>query len=350
MNLPKNNRLIHLPLKALLLLLIAVCSSCSLGEGEFLDSARSVIYVCGQYNLRACYWKVDDGHSVRVDLTTPLGTATEAKSLFMDGDDVYVAGYYYYAINKPCYWKNGQFIDLYPPSANGECKANSIYVHNGTPYIAGYYYSSGIYNACYWVRNNPPIVLASGASGTQVLAILAEGNNIHAVYTNPGANLYYWKNGSSTPILSGMTSFDTARMVFRDNSLHIGILYKNGTYFIQYWINGTLFPWIESDAGPKPIGFDLYRGDIHISYTDSSNRGVQWSRSSQIASQLGLPSPSCASAIKHAGSSRYIAGAHTNNYIPYLSKDGVVIPLDNMGSAVVTINDIALGPKSSLSE
>ena len=68
---------------------------------------NGVVYTSGSAN-QACYWVNQE----RFDLP---GDGGEAEAIAVDGEDIYVAGWYN---NGSCYWKNGVRIDL---TVNRDC-------------------------------------------------------------------------------------------------------------------------------------------------------------------------------------------------------------------------------------
>jgi hypothetical protein len=131
----------------------------------------------------------------------PLDGYAYANDIFIDGEDVYVAGENVKGTNGTCnpvIWKNGEEIvlrhDLYRMSAR------SVAVANGHVYVAGYgennFWSP---QAVLWVDGDPRLLWewddSHGATATS-LAISGAGDVYVAGYTNLGPTL--WKNGDPT--------------------------------------------------------------------------------------------------------------------------------------------------------
>ena len=77
----------------------------------------------------ATLWK--NGEPIR--LSDGTGNA-EARSVYVAGDDVYVAGYMIFGSNPiAVVWKNGTAVPLSTRSSN----AGSVYVNGGLVYVAG---------------------------------------------------------------------------------------------------------------------------------------------------------------------------------------------------------------------
>jgi hypothetical protein len=167
------------------------------------DEVYNCVYV-------PCYWK--DGQ--RIDLIPfgaadkisipewPRGISGYALSMFVDGDDVYVAGF----VNRekacwpclPCYWKNGTRIDLDLGSAD-EGEAFGICISEGDVYQCGYVekYGGGRM-PCYW-KNGIRIDLPCSRARGFATSISVSPAGVYVSGYNWGA-FGYWGNGSWTPL------------------------------------------------------------------------------------------------------------------------------------------------------
>jgi hypothetical protein len=140
------------------------------------------IYVAGQGGGEAQYWK----NSQAVNL--PNGTI--ANSIFVSGNDLYVAGQEYLGggIHQIArYWKNSIAVNL----TNGisYAGANDIYVSGNDTYVAGWE-SVGNAHAKYWKNG----IAVSLSNGTQAKSIFVSGNDVYVAGDNNGT-AKYWKNG-----------------------------------------------------------------------------------------------------------------------------------------------------------
>jgi len=126
-------------------------------EATCIYVSGSDVYIGGNYGVyevgrqQACYWKND----VRTDLP---GNQSFVTGIFVENGKVYVSGGcdYEFAnhnntkIGLPCYWVDGQKIDL---QIEERCAGISgIFVDNGTVYTLGTRVFSNPY-ACYWKDN-----------------------------------------------------------------------------------------------------------------------------------------------------------------------------------------------------
>ncbi|MEI6080242.1 MAG: hypothetical protein WCQ53_06385, partial [bacterium] len=99
----------------------------------------SSVYTAGVSENRAAYYAPGGAKTL---LAIPANASvSSAGSIFVDGQDVYVAGNYY-VLDKEyaCYWKNGERTDLTDGMATHEfSEARAITVKNGNVYVAGFY-------------------------------------------------------------------------------------------------------------------------------------------------------------------------------------------------------------------
>lgn len=155
------------------------------------------VYVAGNDTgqLIAKYWK--NGNAVNL----PNGSGySSANDIYVSGNDVYVAGvvggiidygdgYWDYGPPSAVYWKNGIAV----PLPNGT-DAFSIYVAGNDVYVAGreYRYVAGDLEirAKYW-KNGIAINLPNG---TQAKSIYVSGKDVYVAGDNNG-KAKYWKNG-----------------------------------------------------------------------------------------------------------------------------------------------------------
>ncbi len=93
-------------------------------------------------------------NTTKYELTVPsTTTSSRATGIHLGGSDVYISGYYNAGSgNRPCYWKNGERVDLSDGSDGFAYKANAIFFKDGSVYVAGSYYNSTIGKniSCYW--------------------------------------------------------------------------------------------------------------------------------------------------------------------------------------------------------
>ena len=173
------------------------------------------VYIAGGYATSGVEIPFYYENGIRTD----LGNNGRARSIFVSGTDVYVAGN---NNGYPCYWKNGVKIDLPTIGSGGD--ANSILVYGTDVYVAGNVYVAGInhddpYYPCYW-KNGARIDLnlTDLYYGGIANSIFVSGTDIYVggeAYFSRGSDDYswgcYWKNGVMTDLwefqLGGIKSF-----------------------------------------------------------------------------------------------------------------------------------------------
>jgi hypothetical protein len=168
-----------------------------------------------------CFWK----NGVKTDLSLPKFTIGGGLgySIYVSGDDVYIAGWIkVYTgkpdlgyVSRPCFWKNGARTDLDLPRKTedgGNGLASSIFISNGDVYIAGSYSetwnrvsSSSI--PCIW-KNGIRTDLATIDDPAQANSIFVSGNDVYVAgdeYLEEPEHTFfpcYWKNGVRTDLPS----------------------------------------------------------------------------------------------------------------------------------------------------
>jgi hypothetical protein len=184
----KNDKIMYLPID-------------ELGDGNSIYISNNDVYISwyneyytDKYNLiyTPCYWK----NGERIDLSKPLYNYDGlAFSIFVLDNDVYVAGYISdrdYDI--PCYWKNGVRIELQNPSKNS-C-AFGIIVNNDDVYVAGFFEEDNAVIPCYW-KNGQKTNLSNINGGRALSISMCNGNIYISGYTKNENDIEipcYWKN------------------------------------------------------------------------------------------------------------------------------------------------------------
>ncbi len=257
--------------------MLAGCSNSSGGGG----GSNPGVYIAGYYSNGtrkiACYWK--DG--AKTDLTDPGPTDSngeaEAQAIFVDGENIYVAGFYkddsggqYVA----SYWKNGSITDLTDGST--DAKAYALYVVSGPDvYVAGYYNSGAKRQAAYWVNSSGNLnnLDDDGAGNhSEARAIFVAGDVYTAGYYFDAARNQpaYWTGTSRTILpVGGGGNFGEAR----DVAVLGGTVYVSGQYTdfgsgqvrAVYWISGVKQPDLPTSSYPA-LAFSIFTegGSIYV--------------------------------------------------------------------------------------
>lgn len=145
-------------------------------------------------------------------------TDLHATSIFVAGEDVYLAGYefnwdvnngWYHYPERAMLWKNG----VPQPITDGlhEASASSLVVVNDDVYVAGYE-SNGARNVAVVWRNGIAIPLGDGTIDSYATSVFVMGDDVYvAGYESYGAPSYtmraiLWKNGQPQQLTEGYTA------------------------------------------------------------------------------------------------------------------------------------------------
>jgi hypothetical protein len=284
----------------------------------------------GVYYTVACYWK--DG--AIVELYNVAGNDAEAQSIFIDGVDVYVSGYYTSSGTKiACYWKNGTRVDLYTSGTISESDALSIAVEASFVYIAGFYVNGSGYNSCYWKNPSSESSSTSDSLNTLMTAVSTKAESVFVL----GGTVYiagyystathyipcYWVNNSDT-----ITSFSLDDGVLWGYATSISVS-KNIVYIAGHQGTKKSCYWTDDDGEVEQIDLDTSDfaqayslsiletdvTDVYISgryhdNTDGVKRACYWKNNSstKVILEQNTSTDSSANSIFLTDSDTYIAG------------------------------------------
>lgn len=215
------------------------------GEPHFLETPKVIsmysmsvnngkVYMVGEaYNdngiLNAVYY-TDEGVVSLGD--TSIETA--ATSIFIENDDIYIAGYEAKnpsnLLRHGVYWKNEVQVEFSHPSDHSQPKG--IFVKDGDVYIVGDYYSkrnSIIQTCAIWV--NDSIAYHSFVS-LYLSRIFVDGGNI---YTADGSTAAYWKNDQKIELpINKNAVLGSAWSIFAvDNEVFVAGVENHGTGYMD---------------------------------------------------------------------------------------------------------------------
>jgi hypothetical protein len=271
-----------------------------------------------------CYWKNGD----RVDLPyNPGGNNSEnnVNSIFIDGKDVYCAGNIYNGTvihQNACYWKNGirHNVKIDNPTTQ-DSNITSIAVGGGIVYCAGY---EGL-NACFWMNDDVKNTLNQQAPVSGATSIYIDINYKLDFYISGYygtaltlTNACYWKNG--TDIISLTNSFDGSRA----NSIFVsgGKVYAAGLYSLGacYWEDGILNTLA---GGTQAFTVYVYNGDVYTAGNVGAASAAYWKNGMQIWVE---PTSSGANSIYIFDNDVYVTG-YINSQACYWKNSGSPISL-----------------------
>ena len=184
-------------------------------------SGAGTVYVSGEYTnssstLVPAYW-VDNGTVTPYPLTTTAGS--NAKGIWSDGTDTYVAGRYYSGTAQAAaYWENGVSAAKELNVTGGQ--AYTVTAGSGGVYAAGTYFNStyGALQAAWWLNDSTNQTDLDGdvaSDATYAYGIAVDGTDVYVAGTQaPGGieEAVFWKNGVMTALESGVLS--SANAVF----------------------------------------------------------------------------------------------------------------------------------------
>ncbi len=289
-----------------------------------------VVYVAGYYldsaggdHKVAAYWK--DG-VLQADLYNVAGHSAEALSVFSDGTDVFIVGYYNDGTStNACYWKNGQAAVALPEQGAGNSKALSVFMENGIAYIAGYHTDTNEY-ACYWTvdtSNNDTISRVDFENTTEIKAedIFRSGGIVYVVG-------YYVSSGESIPCFwEGGVRYDLERDGNTGHGFAKSISVSNGVKYIGGYQNNKSCYWTGSTTAPSKndlytantahgFGITLQGTDVYVAgrYWDGVFKSCYWKDDGSVTTVDMVQDASAnaqAYSIDLSGNDVYVSGYDT---------------------------------------
>ncbi len=204
-------------------------------------------------NTRAIIWKNGE-----MTYLSDGKKNVQAKSVFVYGDDVYVAGNEVGVGNKILLWKNGEPSVL--PSAKAYAEVGSMTIsENGDIYVVGYDDGPVVW------KNREKLNENLGDAGTQLLGICLKGSDVYySGFRTDSESMYramVWKGTEATELTDG-TKDCMANAVWVSDS---GDVYAVGNQSsspkkAMFWKNGTL----EELSSDSYRAFDVTGQDNNI--------------------------------------------------------------------------------------
>ncbi|MGP1561634.1 MAG: hypothetical protein ACTTIC_06045 [Helicobacteraceae bacterium] len=271
------------------------------GGGNGKGTASEIIYVAGQCDNKAVYWKITDGKEEMVSLSKELD-GTKATSIAVSGDKVYVTGaqetvqaFYWVDGNKhelptgkkatgiafwgetfyisgadehnhAVYWKNGtEKVELEGDSAD----ANAIAVSGDAVYACG----TTDDEAVYWGSNKKKHKLSEVSKDGDAKSITVYKSAVYTAGKDEGM-ASYWKNGEKQDLY--VTTPSSANSIFIDKDGKVYVAGNNGGK-ATYWLNGVEQP-LSSKYGSEVFAITVASGSVYIagSNTNGGGKAVYW--------------------------------------------------------------------------
>lgn len=223
------------------------------------------VYVAGSIGNAAVLWK----NGVATYLTNGTQLAA-AKSVFVSGTDVYVAGHEHSVWGDIAkVWKNGVATNLgggvYPNGSFYDAHANSVFVSGSDVYVVGY----AANGATIW-KNGVATTMAGGTTQNyaEAFSVFVSGTDVYTagVAEVPSPNTVtakLWKNNLTINLAGNGTATAAANSVFVSGTdVYVaGSELISGTTVARVWKNGvaTTLSNIYSDAKSVFVsGTDVY--------------------------------------------------------------------------------------------
>ncbi len=293
--------------------------------------ARSItdtmnIYVAGSEGGVAQYWK----NRSLVNLSNGQNTG-HATSIYVSGNDVYVAGQEYlgggiHQIAK--YWKNGIAVNL--TDGVSYAGANDIFVSGNDKYVAGWE-SVGFAQAKYW-KNGIAVNLSDGWEANSIYVL---GNDVYVAGYDTGQVAKYWKNGIGVTLATNSSHYSSANDIYVAGAdvYMAGVSGEKIYYGEGYWEKGppSAVYWKNGIAVNLPNGSEAY--SIYVSGNDVYVAGREYDGHRLIAKYwkngiaIDLPNGTQAKSIYISGNDVYVAG--DNNGRAKYWKNGIEVSLSN---------------------
>ena len=323
--------------------------------------AEPVVYVAGYYNGGsgdvAAYWM----DSVRTDLPVPTGsTGARANDIFVNGDTVYVAGWYADPGTRnqvAAYWVNtGTAVALTSPGEIGE--ATGIAVENSTVYISGKTASADFSSetALVWVVGNAPTLLYSGepfAAATEIL--VRDGVAYVSGYYNTGTvtrGVSYWAGSTGVDLSGGIISQGWDIDVSPAGEVYVaGNVLSGSNYASAYWtdtdsgiVSTTLYvDTVTVGNWSRVTGIDEVDGTVYAAgyyETDTNQFAAYWVHTPPAgpSAPINLSSGSRndrATDVTVSGGTVYVVGTvrPSDRLVAMLWTDGDAVVLHDSGVA-----------------
>ena len=182
-----------------------VLASCDVGAAIDTDPGPKVtVYVVGLDNSKPCYWV--NGEKVEIPVND-LGENPNASNITVSNGSVYVAGGYFSGSANHYYYKKGSSQPetlVFPESSNNNI--TGIAGYGGSAYVTGYYqtFIDGQYysRACYW-KDGSCTQLSNPEPKKESMAhaITISNGSVYVAGTYDG-KACYWKDGE-VPVTLG---------------------------------------------------------------------------------------------------------------------------------------------------
>lgn len=308
------------------------------------------VYLAGQSNDEAVVWKNEAADT--------LASGSVAQSVFVDGNDTYVAGWSWNSAGTPIatYWKNGNAVTL--ADGTTDTWAKSIVVSGGDVYVAGFAYGNRVDARC-WKNGVSQPLASGGATSTIAVSCFISGSDVYVagwVFNLNGQPVAaYWKNGDLVLLTDGTSPcmaesiFVTGHDVYVAGTIDLQLsntlptaVFAIGTEGIAtYWKNGKAVT-LSSNGRAQSIfvnGPDVYvSGSIYSTDVVGLTPGgstfgdlaVYWKNGNVVKLVNDKNSDAYSISVTNHGDV-YTAGTVDNQAVYWINNDAQHLPIPVQG-------------------
>jgi len=283
----------------------------------------------------AKYWR----NGMAVNLTSGANDA-EAYSVFVDGIDVYVAGWEMQGTNRVAkYWKNGTAVSL----TNGtyDAMATQIILYNNDIYVSGYEGSAGSSKqAKYWKNGMAVNLAANGTESSVADGIAVSGTDVYVAVNiySPTPHAVILKNGIATDLSGGFTISRANAVIVNGTDVYVAGMHESTVS--KYWKNGiaAILPSTVTLTETAALsifisGTDIYASGFEKTQASLGNIEVaKYWKNGVITNLSNGTRHASANAVVVSGADIYAVGYEENslgNGVAKYWKNGTAINLTN---------------------
>jgi len=203
------------------------------------------------YATKALIWK----NGKRSELRTPETIYEEATSVFVSGEDVYVAGSYVPTDGEKkigVVWKNG---DPFIVTDGKEITTFAdVFVLGDDVYTAGHENVQGGIISKYW-KNGKAVTLSTTDVTTYAKSMVVDGADVYVLgyvdnLSTVGRSLTLWKNGKADKLISGRSVIRGGKVVIENGNVYAcGFEQVGSKYEPRLFKDGVQQPLDDSNNG-----------------------------------------------------------------------------------------------------
>jgi hypothetical protein len=300
-------------------------------------------------------------------LATTLSDGDEATSVFISGSDMYAAGFRGKLtsgteINGNCsgtctytnvamYWKNGVPTEI-TDRMKGFAMANSIFVSGNDIYVAGQQ-SNAIINhgqggnsfALSW-KNGVADTLTDGMHYAEARSIFVSGSDVFVCGQDGNqyiaATAKYWKNGVAVNLTDGKQGAAASSIVVSNDDVYVAGFEGNTVNSVaKYWKNGVAVPLTDGSHWAEARSIFVVGSDVYVAGFDNY-QAVYWKNGEKII----LPDTATVSSAESmfvSGSDVYVVGNDNVNGAQFW-KNGTAVNVSNQNNTMATAKSIFVAP------